>query len=528
MRSVYRAVAVFLLLAFLLSCLPAVAKAADTSADGDEAEVETESPELELSPESGTVGTKVYVTIHGFISNQTVEVYFSDITEPVKTWPTDDYGYLKTGFRVPEYPAGRYSVVANDGTNNLHLFFELKSQIAIDKASGFVGDDVVVTGMGFCDDDEVKLYLDGSRIGETETDLNGSFTATCSIPESSNGRHTIKAEDIADNVDTIDFVTQQSIGIEPAEGAPGTEFVVTGSGFNADAGVSISFGDEEILVVHTSNYGSFTALCSVPGGASGVYKVKADDGDVRDYASFTLTSVASLSAGGDFVGAPLTVTGSGFQPNSEVTVAFDSSQVARSAASAVGSFTITFPAPRSTRGEHIISVTDGVDSATMTFTVESSAPPSPIVLSPADGCTAGKQIYFDWEDTSDPSGVMYRFEVAGDAEFTDIVMSERALLTSEYLLTEETPLPRTVNGGAYYWRAKSVDFAGNESPWSGPRYFRVGFTFEMPTWAIYGLIAIGVLFALLIVGWFVRSAVGHRQGDDSIMPDGELGVDDVL
>jgi hypothetical protein len=533
MRSAYRVVAIFLLLTFLLSCLPAVTKADEmpadvTSDDESEVEIETERPELELSSAHGTVGTKVYVTIHGFIPNQSVEIYFSDITEPVKTWPADEYGYLKTGFRVPEYPAGRYRVVANDGTNNLHLFFELESQITVDKSSGLVGDAVSITGMGFSDDDEVKLYLDSTLIGTTATDAQGSFVAACTIPESGNGVHILKAEDAADNLDTVGFDTRQSIKIQPEEGTPGTEFVVTGSGFHAGASVSISLGDKEIGVVHSGDNGSFMAPVVVPGGASGVYEVKADDGDVRDYAGFTLTSAAGLSASGDYVGAQLAVTGNGFLPDSVVVVAYDGISIADSVVGGGGSFTITFLAPRSKRGEHIVTATDGLNTATMTFTMESSAPASPVVLSPSDGCTTGKRLFFDWDDVRDPSGTLYQFEIAADAEFTDIVVSERALLVSEYLLTEETPLPRMGNGGAYYWRVKAVDFAGNEGPWSGVRSLRVGFTFEMPTWAILSIIAIVVLFALFVVGWFVRSASGRRHGGASENPEGELGVDDIF
>ncbi len=533
MRRASRALAIFLLFAFLLSCLPAVTRADDgssdmTSDDGDDVGVEIERPELELSSDCGTVGTKVYVTIHGFTANESVEVYFSDITEPVKTWPTDDYGYLKTGFRVPEYPAGRYRIVANDGTNNLHLFFELESEITVDKTSGYVGESVTVTGTGFCDDDEVKLYLDGGLMGEAETDAQGSFCAICTVPESSNGTHIIKAEDLADNYATTEFDTGQAICIEPAEGAPTTELLVSGSGFNASTSVAISFGDQEIGIAHTGSDGSFSASLTVPGGASGVYEVKADDGDVRDYASFTLSSVARLSVGGDFVGAQLGITGNGFLPDSDIAVTYDGRQVARSSAGGTGAFTITFPAPAGSHGEHTVSVTDGVNSATMTFTMESTPPSPPFVITPSDGGKLAKQLYFDWEDVPDPSGTMYQFEMATDAQFADVVLSERALLTSEYMLTGDTPLVGGVRGGGYYWRVKAVDFAGNESQWSTTRYLEAGFTFEMPSWALFSLIAIGAVFALFLVGWFLRTSTGRRHGDDVGMPDSELGVDDVF
>lgn len=523
MRSLRRAFAAIIVLCIVLGSLPAIVRADELPAD------EPDPAEVEISPENGPVGTKVYVTARNFEPDQTIEVYFSDITEPVKTWPTDSDGYLHTGFRVPEYPAGRFRVLANDGTNNLFVYFTLEPNVEVDVTSGFVGDEVVVTGTGFADDEDVTLYLHGTEMGSSTTDANGSFNATCTIPESSHGRQTIKAEDAADNYDTIDFVTRQSVTIEPAEGTPGTELVLSGHGFNADADVAIEFGDEEIDIVHTGADGAFTALVLAPGGASGVYEVRADDGEVRDYAQFTLTSTAGLSAAGDTIGSLLTVSGTGFMPNGDVTVTYDSSQVAESKAGPTGSFSMTFPVPASMHGDHEIAVTDGTNAATMPFVVESSPPSVPMVLSPSDGSKAGGQIYFDWEDVADPSGVMYQLEIAGDLEFTEVVVTQPALLASEYMLSEDVGLPRTGKDGAYYWRVKAVDRASNASAWSTPRSFQVGFVFEMPTWATYALIGIGALLVLCLVLWLLKSVVGGGRSDEDMMPDdAEFGVDDVF
>ena len=272
-----------LLVATGLSTVPV--KADDAPSDPAEEEGETEDPpDLEISPDSGTVGTKVYVTIKNFEPDQTVEVYFSDITEPVKTWPTDSDGYVHTGFKVPEYPAGRFRVLANDGTNNIFVYFTLEPVVSISETSGCVGSELVVEGKGFADDEDVTVSIDGSSMGTTSTDSSGSFNATCVVPGCGHGRQTIRAEDGADNYDTVDFVVRQSLSIEPVEGTPGTELSLTGNGFNADTDVSIMFGEEEVDVVHTGHDGSFTAAVVVPGGASGTYQVKADDGRVREYA----------------------------------------------------------------------------------------------------------------------------------------------------------------------------------------------------------------------------------------------------
>jgi len=526
MRNLGRLFAIGMIVCLLFGAIPGALRADELP--GDEPEEETNPAEVEISPDTGPVGTKVYVTIENFEPDQTVEVYFSDITDPVKTWPTDGDGYMHTGFRVPEYPAGRFRVLVNDGTNNIFVYFTLEPNIEVGVTSGFVGDEVEVSGKGFTDDEDVTIYLDNVEMGSSVSDTNGSFNATCVIPESSHGRHTIKAEDAADAVDTVDFVTRQSVVIEPHEGTPGTEVTITGSGFNADTDVAISFGDEEIDVVHTANDGAFTALVLVPGGASGEYEVKADDGEARDYDHFTLVSAASLSANSDTVGALLTVSGTGFLPLSDATVTYDGSQVAAAKTDSSGSFSITFAAPRSLHGEHEVVVSDGVNASAMPFVMESSAPACPLMLSPMDATKGGKQIYFDWEEVIDPSGLVYMFQIATDEAFTQPILTENALLSSEFLLTEEHSLARSGKDTSYYWRVRAVDFAGNESTWSPPRSFQIGFVFEMPTWALYSLIGIGSLLALFVAVWFMRSAFGGHGPTDEEAADGEFSMDDMF
>ena len=525
MRNLSRLFAVSLIVCLLLGAIPGMIRADEDPPEGDTEEEETNPAHVEISPDTGPVDTKVYVTIENFEPDQTVEVYFSDITDPVKTWPTDSDGYMHTGFRVPEYPAGRFRVTFNDGTNNMFVYFTLEPQIEVGATSGYVGDEVEVTGYGFTDDEEVTVYLDNVEMGSSVSGAQGTFTATCIIPPSSHGRHTIKAEDAADAIDTVDFITRQSVSIEPQEGTPSTELTFTGSGFNSDTDVSISFGNEEIDVVHTARDGGFIAVMLVPGGASGEYEVKADDGEARDYAHFTLVSDAALTANSDTVGALITVSGTGFLPLSETVVTYDGSQVATARTDASGGFSATFPAPRSMHGEHEVVVSDDVTAKSLPFVMESSAPGCPMLLGPMDGTKGGKQIYFDWEDVPDPSGLIYMLQIATDDAFSEPVLTEGTLLSSEFLLTEEHSLPRSGKDTAYFWRVKAVDFAGNESTWSPPRTFQIGFAFEMPTWALYSLIGIGVLLALFLASWFLRSAFGHHTVEED-MPDEEFSMDD--
>lgn len=533
MRDYIRIALVVPLLCLLLafSVLSTMAVQADEGLEEpaeEEEEPEVDPPELEISPESGTVGTKVYVTVKNFEPDETVEVYFSDITEPVKTWPSDGDGYVHTGFKVPEYPAGRFRVIANDGTNNLFVYFTLEPCISIGETSGCVGDELLVEGRGFADDEDVTLYIDGTEMGSSSTDSSGSFNTTCVIPPCGQGRQTIKVEDEADNYDTVDFVVRHSLSIEPVEGTPGMELSLDGDGFNPDTDVSIMFGEEEVDVVHTGHDGSFTAVIVVPGGASGAYQIKADDGRVREYAQFELVSSASISASGDTIGSLITVTGSGYLPRSEITFSYDRTEIESTQSTGTGSFNLTFPAPRSASGEHTVTVSDGTNSTDLVFTVESNPPPSPTILGPDDATKAAGQIYFDWQDVEDPSGVFYSLQIARDSSFSQPVILESALLSSEYLLPEDHALERTGKEAPYYWRVRAYDLAGNESDWSTPRTFEVGFMIEMPTWAMYSLLAIGAFLLVCVAVWGFNAVMGRRRTTvDDQLDEGDLGLDDL-
>jgi hypothetical protein len=135
--------------------------------------------------------------------------------------------------------------------------------------------------------------------------------------------------------------------------------------------------------------------------------------------------------------------------------------------------------------------------------MESQAPPVPVLLLPKVADTAEAKAYFDWEDVTDPSGVSYTLQVASDANFTNIVLEREGLPASGYTLSKEEKLEST-GKEAYYWRVKAVDGARNESEWSSPGLFYVGFSWTtMPNWVWYILYGLGALL-LGVLGFWVR------------------------
>lgn len=120
-------------------------------------------------------------------------------------------------------------------------------------------------------------------------------------------------------------------------------------------------------------------------------------------------------------------------------------------------------------GSHTFAVraTDGTGNtdgtpASLTWTLDTTAPGAPTLLSPANGSktTDGKPT-FDWSDVADPSGVTYHIQVDGEgSSFPSPEIDRNGLGASTFTATG--PLaPAT-----YSWRVRTIDGAGNTGAWS--------------------------------------------------------------
>ncbi|MDK2979841.1 MAG: large repetitive protein [Chloroflexota bacterium] len=101
----------------------------------------------------------------------------------------------------------------------------------------------------------------------------------------------------------------------------------------------------------------------------------------------------------------------------------------------------------------------GVWSSYRYFTLDTTAPDKPTLLSPADTVTYAGQPTYKW---SRPSGAKYyRFK------YTSVADPNTELYVSEELRSYSYKAP-SVDKGIYYWYAQARDVAGNWSDWSDP------------------------------------------------------------
>jgi hypothetical protein len=454
---------------------------------------------ISLSPQSGPAGTVVTVSGTGFRDNRDVIITFEG--DEIETTPpsvsTDSAGSFTASLTVPTCVNESYEISASDGRYVATADFKVLANIDLDPDSGRVGGSVTVTGSGFRSSRTITLtFADVGVVTEPLTvhsDDGGCFELGFDVPVSTSGSHTVKASDGVNSASAT-FTTTPSISLLPSSGPIGAEVAVTGTGFGANKVVTIRFSEEHVRTSATDAGGSFADSFVVPQDGSGNYQVSASDGVATASGIFTITTSVGLEPNTGHVGTLITVNGTGF--SGAVTIQYDGEIVAATTADANGAFSVSFAAPKSEHGHHVVMVADAVNSIETTFTMESQAPPIPELISPENGVRQGSRPSFEWGAVSDPSGVTYSLQVATDSSFGTLVLNKDGLTQSQYTLAREEGLPATDSEAPYYWRVRAVDGASNASDWSSPRSFFVRF---LPQWAIYVLIVvISVLASVLI------------------------------
>lgn len=504
--------------------------------------------DFDLDPNEGEIGDEIDIDGNNFdpstdpLNPIFVDIYFTSqnadegddiddeitIYEYVGSAEVDDDGDFSDNFDVPDelydvdededvpVTGGTYYVcVTYEGENNIEAVAEftvIASEITIDPTSGTVGTDVEITGTDFNDRETIIVRYDDVEIdiedGDTETDSSGEFVSTIIIPDSTAGKHTISVEDETGAVAEAEFTVKPEITANPTKGAAGDRVTVNGTGFGADANVTVTLDRENVGSGETDSDGSFDVVITLPVKLPGTYKLEARAGSNRVSIDFTVAAGVNLSPATGNVGSQVTMTGTGFRPNTTVTVTYapEASPVASVTADALGKFTATFNAPKSVRGAHAVTATDGVSTVSATFTMESTPPPAPQPLLPLSGAKAKSTPTFDWQDVTDPSGVTYTLQIAKDNNFSSMVLEKTGLTQSTYTLTKAEKLQSTPKDAPYYWRVRAVDGASNASVFTTPGTFLVGFTFSLTGWVLWVLIAIGGIL-LLLIGWLIGRRV---------------------
>jgi hypothetical protein len=443
-------------------------------------------PVVIIAPTTGAVGTDIVIQGNNFNSytGDNISITFDTTEIPTSPLEVPESGNFTTELTIPNTAtAGRHWITVYSTGSPVSMlarnFFIVEEQlIALDVTAGFVGTEVNIAGQGFYSNRAVSIYyynVSGEKLGSVTSSPIGRFDFNFTVPHSTGGTHNITALNDKGNQAEASFTVIPQAFLNQTAAGPGELITLGGTGFGYRSQVSISLGSHPIGTVRTSDRGDFEIVFNTPEVKPGVYEIKSTD-EYYNQAKiqFTVTANVSLSNASGAVGSSVTINGSGFSVQESVTIDYDGATVATTATDYFGKFSVSFNIPASQSGSHIITVSDGIFTRQLTFTVEAEVPPAPVPLLPAQDTETRSLAYFDWQDVTDPSTpVVYRLQVASDRNFSSIVLDIAEIAASEYNLTADESLPAVKTDTPYYWRVKAKDSADNESEWSEPWSFNV-------------------------------------------------------
>jgi len=487
-------------------------------------------PSITIDPDSGVVTTSVTVEGTGFgADEEDIKITFGG-TSVKADIDADENGSWTAVFKVPDAVNGTHEVDAmgddTDEDDVADRSFMLEPNLTISPTSGGVGTVVTVTGTAFgsAESDIEVTYDDNEVRTGLVADVNGTWTTSFTVPNSTKGTHTIDAsgdDTGAGEVPDATFTVQPRTYITATSGFVGDEIEVRGSGFatNED-GIKVTLDDKVILDknLDADENGNWSVTLTIPDTTNGEHTIDAYGTTTvaADVVGSTITIDAQIVLKPKFgnVGEVVSVRGTGFSKAKDVTVSYgDVSMIPGLTTDTNGSFSSSFETPKDISGEINVKAvdSDGI-AASATFTMESTPPETPRISAPKDGSTVGYlgdvKVTFDWTDVTDPSGVTYELEISPHANFASTLLLVDGLTYSQYALSEAESLSH----GEYYWRVRAVDDAGNASDWTPPAVVKAGYM-TMQTLIIIIVVIIVLVILACVLPWIIRKAVKAFKSD---------------
>jgi hypothetical protein len=462
-------------------------------------------PRLEIVPAEGPVGTNVFVRVWDYTPQKTVIFIFTANTTFTYSATSDLTGFAVLSLKIDQMPGGRYLVSADDGTNVKTGYFKVTPLAVLSQAGGYVGDIVSVQGTGFAMSKPINIFFDEVKITTSDTDGLGSFAnARFSVPPTTFGKHTVKVQDSEGSSSTLIFNVNQKIFVNPVNVAVNDSVAITGTGFAASTSMTLFFNDKENTVLQSDRYGAFNTTFKVPACGDGPHKIKISDGVNIAFSEIIVAPTLTISKDTGFINMQVNLTGFGFHAGNALSAMYDSTKINGSTVDENGNVNLAVNIPKSKAGAHVIMVNDGVNTRKVAFTVESTPPPVPNLITPAEGARITKDVNFQWDAVNDPSGVSYTIQICDDARFSRPLLTEANILVTSYVIRDEQKLLLS-RSEPFFWRIKAVDNASNESGWTVTGTFYKGYTMgsviaDMPGWTKFALIALGlILFVFLVL-----------------------------
>lgn len=426
-------------------------------------------PSIHINPDHGLVSTPFTTSCTGFSAHQSIDIYW-DFGLPTQvllvSGTTDSTGSYNTTASVPQTSNGSHAVTAIDGdTHNARTFFYVGPVLFISPSSGYVGSAVQLTGYTFSPNVNVRIYWDGSFVGNIGTDGNGDFIYSFTVPHACYGTHTVRAVDDNGVTAETSFFVLPSITVSPAHGYVGNYTTVTGTGFYANSIVYIYWdGTNTYRSEWTNGLGDVLLTIQIPEATAGMHEVRAHDVQGVDaIADYTVIPSIAVDRDAGYVGENFTVYVHGFGNTVIATLVWDGISTSYATrTSSVGYGEISARVPAATAGRHEIFVYDAEfhTSQTLGFTVLALDAPTPIAPTGYINTTTP---VLTWSSVPDASRYIVQYDT--NPAFTNPV--------EVVSYTNFTTLAGLSHGTKYYWHVKTVDTANNTGNFSAALNFTV-------------------------------------------------------
>ena len=235
-----------------------------------------QTPQLNLSPSSGPIGTKVTVSLTNMPPGETVvagNITFAGAPWNPRDIPIDSSGFVcATELVVPAAAAGPNAVVVIHGNITVAgVFTIIQPSMAIYPSTGYKGQTVAVTGAGWPQrtPGAVSITFAGEEIAIATPDEVGSFSTQFQVPLTAGPTNVVTASDILGNVAPAKLfvVSPPGLTVAPNSGYSGTMALVTGVGFEPFSPL------EEFKIAHyelstdgllTNDVGTFWTTITIP------------------------------------------------------------------------------------------------------------------------------------------------------------------------------------------------------------------------------------------------------------------------
>ena len=225
------------------------------------------------------------------------------------------------------------------------------------------GKNVKVTGIHFTPNSAVTLSFAGGSIGSTQSNSTGGFSTLFAVPINiPNGLYPVGAKD------TIGVTAQAALNVtlSPKIALTATSHIVggsvsiSGSGYPPSSSVQIYFGSFLETIARTDSAGTFSTSFKIPVVPNSIYLVEAISGAYFSTKSFPVSAHLTVTPSSPvLVGSTITVSGTGFSANTQVSFNMGSIVISTKATSlADGTFSIGITVPNVPKGQHILTATD--------------------------------------------------------------------------------------------------------------------------------------------------------------------------